>query len=237
MNPMPLTAFLSAAILSAGNLLASGWEIKAAMQSSQSGESSVTVFLQDDDLRADFSGTSMLVNLQTGEVTTIMHEQKMFMQVPTSGLEELAKTVNDGVRGRVEEDSVKAEPLTLQPTGRKKTISGFPCEEYNLPSEPNASIWFTSQSPMQKGFLDRLVGLAGVRKSMPDGFDKLDGLPGFPIRVSYGTGEEELEFTILSISEKSFAPSDFAPPSGYQPFKLPPEFSEMMKQLQQQANP
>jgi len=240
MNVKFLILSISAAAISVGNLFSSGWEIKAAMQSPQTGETNVTVLLQDDNLRADLPGTSMLMNLQTGDVTTVMHEQKMFMQLPTAGMAEIAGLSGPGEQGGTTElgsnnDAVDA--VTFQPTGRKETISGFPCEEYTIPSGPDVSIWFTKESPMQEGFVDRLAGLAGVRKSIPFGFGDVSVLPGFPVRVNSTRPGEEFEITILSVREKSFVSTDFTPPAGYQPFTLPPEFGDMLKQLRQQASP
>lgn len=228
---------LSGFLIAAGPLPASGVELRAEMDSGPTGKTEVTVYVQDNNLRADLPGTSMLMNMESGAVTTVMHEQKMFMQLPTDGLAQfatLAKPAQETAASG-DPDCTEAAEVKFEPTGRKETISGFLCEEYKVPAQPGLTIWFTREAPVQQGVLDRLAGLAGVRKSIPFDLGDLSGLPGFPIRVILKTPVDEFQMTVLSLTQKSFMDSDFQPPAGYQSFSLPPEMGEMLKQLQQQG--
>jgi len=239
MNKTLLLALAAVALCFTPGALASGWEIEAAMESKSTGRNNVTVLLQGDALRMDFPGTSTLINLQNGEVTTVMHEQKMFMNIPLSGLE-LPAGFGDAAEDSTALPHVDAagaeEDIRFVSTGRRETISGFPCEEFQIASQPTLRIWFTPESPMEKSFLERLTGLQGVRQTVPFMPGNALSLPGFPVRVVSDAPDEPFTLTVLSVEPRSFTAADFAPPAGYQPFQLPPEIGDMLRQLQQ-ANP
>ncbi len=183
------------------------------------GMSRITFKVKGDKARIEMGPkASTIIDVKTGDVTTLMHDKKMVMRI--SG--ERAKAMAEMAKSFVN-DQVPEQP-TPKPTGRKETIGGFETEEYVSDSPKfHASYWVAKsypnyQSILQQMSLLRKGAFAAVTKNMPD----YSVLPGLPMRTQVKvSGQGEITSTIESISLDPVPASEFTAPPGYSEMKIP----------------
>lgn len=180
---------------------------------SMGGKNNVTISMSGDQARMDLGKTiSTIVDSKSGEVTSLMHSQKMAMQLP--------KSTVDAMKNKLAQNQQKPD---LKPTGKKETINGFACEEYTGTLQGlKVSFWVTQDVPHQKEILDQINKVGGTASPFQAALQSGKDFPGFPIRTTItlpnnGTATT----TVVSIKEQDLPASTFAVPSDYKMMKMP----------------
>jgi uncharacterized protein DUF4412 len=182
-------------------------------------EASVTMTLKikEGKMRLDLNPkVSSIVDLKTGDMISLLHQQKLAMTIPGAVIkslqeahaQEVAKTVGDN-------------PVAPKPTGRKETISGYACEEFETTANGmNVHLWLTKDLPNGEKLLSELSTLAGADPFR--GLTKDQQLPGFPIRtVVDAKALGKTIVTVVKVSESPVVDSEFVVPDGYRPMQAP----------------
>lgn len=168
-------------------------------------------------------GTSIIMDLKTGEMISLVHTAKIYVKV--SG-----ETARKAIEGIKQPQGSAADPKpTLAPTGKKETISGFAADEYTCTvAGGKMTLWLTRALPDYELALKEASGALGQGPLMQsDGID-MATLPGFPIRTVLEVRPgETMTRTVLSVSTKPVADSEFEIPADYKevmvPVLTPPE--------------
>ena len=171
--------------------------------------------------RVDTSpGTSLIMDLKTGEVINLMHAPKTFVRI-------------FGVAARPAVENVKQDPgspgdarPTLTVTGKTETISGYAADEYICTAgRTKIALWLTKALPDYEAALDQMKGAPSLSPigslAQSYGVDP-SKLPGFPLRtvVELAPGQT-LTRTVVSVSTKPLADSEFEIPPGYKEIAVP----------------
>jgi len=176
------------------------------------GKTDMTITTSGDKTRIDIGKElSSIVDSKVGTVTSLIHSQKIAMQLPEGMM--------NAVKEQVSKSTAKPD---LQPTGKKETINGFRCEEYQgTLAGMKCAIWFTQDVKDGQAILDQLNKLAG---SDPTFQAALQGgsLHGFPIRTVTNTPEKgKATMTVISISSENVPDSAFEVPADYKAMNMP----------------
>ncbi len=183
------------------------------------GLNKITFKIKGDKARVEVSPQiTTIVDAKTGELTTLMNDQKTVMRI--SG--ERAKAMAEMAKTFVKQEA--PEQALPKPTGRKEKIAGYETEEYVTESPKyKATYWVAKTYPDYQSILQQMSLLqrgafAEITKGMPD----YHALPGLPLRTKIKTpGQAEITSTIESVSLAPLPASDFGVPAGYTEMKLP----------------
>ena len=188
---------------------------------SSAGTNKVTIKIKGERARIEVNPkSSMIVDAKSGEVITLIPEQKAVMRLSA----EKARALGNKARTILKDSDTSLEIATPKSTGKKEKINGYEAEEY-VAETPRyrASYWVAKSYPDYQTILRQMKLLqnnafAAVRKAMPEYYD----FPGLPIRTKIKLqGLEEATTTITSISQASIPDSEFVVPPDYAEIHLP----------------
>ena len=180
-----------------------------------------TTKIRSDKTRIDASpATSIIMDLKSGEVISLMHAEKKYVKIPSQMTQAALESV------RKMQGNQAAAPPNLAPTGKKESISGYPTEEYTLNfGGHKLSLWLTKALPDYQDVLKQMAAafsqgpMAAMVKNLGMDFTTL---PGFPIRtVNEWQPGRLLTSTVVSVSTAPIPDSDFEIPASYQAMVIP----------------
>lgn len=162
------------------------------------------------DMQMSGMSMSSLVDMQAGTVTSLMHQQRMYMVID---LKQAAAQAGQ---------APKMPKFTA--TGRRETIAGITCEHYLFGDEQDMDVCAAKGmgfgAPQGGG-----RGPRGPAAALPVDYEKLaqqftDGF--FPLKMEHVRGSERrLVMQVKSVERKAVPDATFAMPTGYTEMKIP----------------
>lgn len=211
-----LTLIVSAAFAAAAHAdLTITQKVESDNASTPGGNMALTMKFKGEKVRMDVGDkASTIMDVKSGDMQTLMHEQKVTMAIPGAMLkkmqEQAAKANTD----------TKVEPP--KPTGKKETINGFSCEEYETSiNGSKVQIWVTKDLPAAEKAMKDLTALSAQSNPMGS-MMKDQTLPGFPMKsVIEMPGGGKTTVTVTALSEQPVDDGAFKVPSDYKPMQMP----------------
>jgi hypothetical protein len=177
------------------------------------GKTQLTITVSGDRARVDVGKEiSSIVDSKTGAVTSLMHSQKIAMQLPEGAL--------DAIKKKTTQSKPK---LDLKPTGNKKTINGFNCEEYKGTIEGmKVAFWITHEVENQKEILAQIGKLSGGNDPFHAALEGGADFPGFPIRSTLSSPQAGTStMTVISVRNEDVPATTFEIPPDYKTMDMP----------------
>ena len=204
MKPRSILAALSLTLVLSGAARAD----LVMIQETSVGEvkSRTTMYISGSKLRSDNgTETSVIMDTDTGDMTTLMQEQKMVMKVTAAELKAATAALSD-----------KPQPELPMPkltaTGQKEKVQGYDCEIYiSELMGTKTKMWVAKDYP---GYDKLKKGLA-VAAKMGAGAAKAPEIPGMTLRYEYEQQGLKFVTNLVSITEKPVDASLFTVPTGY----------------------
>ncbi|MDA0813968.1 MAG: DUF4412 domain-containing protein [Verrucomicrobia bacterium] len=165
-----------------------------------------TMSIKGDQVRSDNgTETSVIMNTATGDMTTLMHEQKMVIKVNTKALGTAAPTDTLAL------DKSLLPKITA--TGKKETIDGYECEIYT--SEAYGTVmkmWICNNYPGYKKLKAELQTLTKLADAnAPNGPE----VPGMMVKSEIEHSGVKFVTKLVSLKEKPLSEDLFVIPSDY----------------------
>ncbi len=187
----------------------------------QAGE--MTMKFKDNKIRTDVSPqVSTITDSASGDVTTLLHTQKSYMNIPASSTKALMAQMQAQMQKQM--NGSPAPTPKLQATGRKDKINGYDAQEYTCEiGGMKATYWIAPNFPNWSGVLAAMMkfqqgGLAAMAKGlMPDIAD----FSGMPVKTEVDMNGQKITTTLVSVEEKAVDAKDFEIPVGYTEMKMP----------------
>ena len=206
------------AVLTASSALADLMVTQKMEQDSQPGATTLmTMKIKDEKVRMDVDKKfSTIVNVKSGDMQNLMHEQKMVMTVPGA----MAKALQQSIPKSETADQQLEPP---KPTGKKEVIAGFECEEHETTyNGSKIHIWVTKNLPSAEKAMADLAKISAEANPFGNLMQE-QKLSGFPMRtvMEMPGGAGKTTVTVVALSEDPLPESDFKPPSGYQTMQMP----------------
>lgn len=157
---------------------------------------------------------SVLMDTTTGELKTLMHEQKMYMSMNA-----------EAIKGMIQ--SAGGLPTTkpeIKALGNKETINGFETEEYTLTQGTTVTrLWVAKDFPLYETFKKAMESLqkGPIGQMSPQAQMDFSQLPGMPIKTVVNVGGNETTSVVKSVEEKELSAEDFSVPADYKTIALP----------------
>lgn len=214
----PLVLFFAAAWFAASSVCADITLVQQ-VESESTGKAGtqVTLRAKDAKIRIDMgSEMSTISDSTSGTTTTLVHQTKMAMQMPPGVMKQMSEAIKD-------DDAAKPEEPQYKPTGRRETISGFACEEYEVTTQGKKILsWFTKDIPDAATIAASLKNIQANMPGIQTGSDAFERMPGFPVRtVIEVPGMDKTIITLISVSADPLEKEIFNVPDGYQTVTIP----------------
>ncbi len=197
-------------------------------QAVPAGDMKITMSIKGSSARIDMAGQpSMIIDGTTGNLTTILHAQKMYMVMSGEQLGEAMKMAA-AMRGVPEKPGTPAPTSKLEPTGKSAQISGYKAEEYiqKLP-DGDCHYWIAKDYPKYKDILKQMSVFqdSSLGKMAADaGLPKMDhnSLPGMPLKTVMEMAKGgKVTVTMVSLEDKPVDAALFEKPADYSEMKMP----------------
>jgi hypothetical protein len=186
----------------------------------QSGE--MTVKVSGDKVRADMpSQVSTITDASTGDITTLMNAQKVYMLIPAATGKAMMARFNEMMQAN---GAAMGTPSPLTASGKTDKINGYNAKEYTFSNGMlKASYWMSTDFPNAQKVADALAkvrkgSLADMTKAFaPD----LTSVPGVPIRTEIEINGTKTTTELVSATEQQIDPSEFQVPAAYTEMQVP----------------
>lgn len=166
-----------------------------------------TMWIKGDKVRTDNdTTTTTIIDTASGDMTTLMHEQKMIIKMNTKQLQELAKQVPGASTPEASQTKVTA-------TGEKEKVEGYDCEIYLSENMGmTVKMWVAKSYPNGDKLREEMKVMA---KLGTPGAPKQPEVPGIAVKTEFV--QQGLKFTtrLVSIKTDSIDESKFAIPTDY----------------------
>lgn len=187
----------------------------------------MTVKIKGDKIRVDMAAGPMgnmstIMDLDAGDSTTLLHQQKMAMTISAVQMQQMMQQV----KSRMNNGGTNAAPPKFQDTGNAETVGGYDAEIYTWTNYNNNSggmIWVAKNFPNYaeiKTQLDKLTKspMGQMSKGMtPD----MNSLPGMVVKTKAEVQGQKITVTLISAQEEPVDASDFEIPRDYQQMDMP----------------
>lgn len=204
----------------------------------------MTIYVDGKKFRVDMEAMgqrmSYIVNLETKQVYSVMHDQKEYIAMNLDEMKAMQAQVKqnvakqmEGMQGMMENLPPEARammekmtgqknsaPPVVTATGKTKTINGFNCTEYQVSKENEREhLWITTKySGLRDVFYEMTTAMPGAEEENAM-WEQIK--EGWPAQSSELRGKEDYmegSFSIhelYSLKEASHKAGTFDPPAGY----------------------
>jgi len=186
----------------------------------------VTTQIKGDKIRVDMPATpqgamSTIMDLNSGDSVTLMHDQKAAMKVPGAQIKEMVEKMKKARASA----GTNAPPPQFVDTGKAEKVGSYNAEIYNWssPDGANQTVWVTKDFPDYANIkvqMDKLNNspIAQISKgTAPD----VSTLPGMVVKTQMEMNGQKVTSTLVSAKEQSVDASIFQTPQGYQEITQP----------------
>jgi len=156
---------------------------------------------------------STIVDLSSGDSLSLFHTRKAAMRLPGETIKAMQAKVQQ------QQGDPKVEPPKA--TGRKETINGFACEEYETTVDGRkVELWLTKDAPDAQKALSQLSALSGKADPISTFIEK-NQIAGFPVRTVVETPMGKVTTTVVTVKPGEIDETQFTVPSDYKEMQAP----------------
>lgn len=184
-------------------------------QESPAQKMTVTMKIKGDKVRMDGNpDLTTLIDVKSGDTKNLMHSQKKVMAIPGALIKQIQAHQSAGKSA----DKIPAPKAT----GRKETINGYACEEFEIDAEGSKiQVWLTKDLPAVQRVMSDLAKLSADTDPLK-GVLNSEKLEGFPMRtVIQPDSGGKATVTVVALNEEPLPDADFEVPKGYEPVQVP----------------
>ena len=186
----------------------------------------ITTQIKGDKIRVDMPSSpqgamSTIMDLSSGDSTTLLHEQKVAMKVPGAEIKQMAEKLKQSRASA----GTNAAPPTFQDTGKTEKVGNYDAEIYtwSSPDGANQTVWVAKDFPDYakiKVQMDKLNDSPVAQMSKGAAPD-VNTLPGMVVKTQMEMNGQKVTSTLVSAKESSVDASIFQTPKDYQQMNQP----------------
>lgn len=159
---------------------------------------------------------TVLMDLKSGEMSTLIHAQKIAMKMNMSD----AKKAAEAQQKSTGIDLTKIE--APKASGQKEKVGDWDCEIYDVNfGGMTGKMWVAKDFPNHKSIMaqmNKINSAASAGMGMdPSKFD----LGGMTVKTEMSTPVGKMTTTLIKVTEEAVADTEFAVPQGYNEMKMP----------------
>lgn len=169
------------------------------------------------DVPGPAGDSTILMDLKSGEMTTLVHAQKMMMKINMAQAKAAAEAALKAGGGP---DLTK---MTPKATGQKEKVGEWDCEIYTMDmgNGMTTKTWVAKNYPNAKAIMAQMNKLnSAASAGMGMDTSKFD-LGGMTVKTEASTPQGKIVSTLVSAKEGPIADTEFDAPAGYQEIQVP----------------
>lgn len=172
--------------------------------------STTKMSISGDKMRTDNgTETSVIMDAKSGDMITLMHEQKMMMKSNLNDLKAAAAALPKDTPG------VTITEPKIAATGKKEKVQGYDCEIYTMEAMGTMTkLWVAKDYP---GYEKLQKQLSVMEKLGTPGASKPPALPGMTLKTEFEQQGLKFVTSLVSLKEEAVDGSIFNVPAGYKP--------------------
>ena len=180
----------------------------------------VTMKLKGDRARMDMpspigGNVTTLMNFKTGDMVTLMHQQKMAMKM---NLNDVKKQQEAGQKALGLDPSKVEKPKA---TGTKEKVGEYDTEIYDMNQGAlQAKLWIAKDFPNAEVIKQQMMKLSSSMGGGGIDPSKID-VPGMVVKSEVSTPVGKMTITLVKAKEEPVDEKEFVQPEGYQEMKMP----------------
>jgi hypothetical protein len=181
----------------------------------------ITTQIKGDKIRVDMPSSpqgamSTIMDLGSGDSTTLFHERKAAMMVPGTEIKQMAEKLKQSRASA----GTNAAPPKFQDTGKTEKVGNYNTEIYtwSSPDGANQTVWVARDFPdyakikVQMNKLNDSPVAQMSKGAAPD----VNTLPGMVVKTQMEMNGQKVTSTLVSAKESSVDASIFQTPKDYQ---------------------
>ncbi len=186
----------------------------------------ITTQIKGDKIRVDMPSSpqgamSTIMDLSSGDSTTLFHDRKVAMLVPGAEIKQMAENLKKSRASA----GTNAAPPKFQDTGKTGKVGNYTTEIYTWasPDGANQTVWVASDFPDYskiKVQMDKLNNSPVAQMSKGAAPD-VNTLPGMVVKTQMEMNGQKVTSTLVSAKESSVDASIFQTPKDYQQMNQP----------------
>ncbi|HUA39461.1 MAG TPA: DUF4412 domain-containing protein [Candidatus Sulfopaludibacter sp.] len=186
----------------------------------------ITTQIKGDKIRVDMPSSpqgamSTIMDLSSGDSTTLFHERKVAMTVPGAEIKQMAEKLKESRAGT----GTNAAPPKFQDTGKTEKVGNYTAEIYtwSSPDGANQTVWVARDFPDYakiKVQMDKLNDSPVAQMSKGAAPD-VNALPGMVVKTQMEMNGQKVTSTLVSAKESSVDAAIFQTPKDYQQMAQP----------------
>lgn len=186
----------------------------------------VTTQIKGDQIRVDMPSSpqgsmSTIMDLNSGDSTTLLHDQKAAMKISGAQVKQMAEAIKKSRAGA----GTDPKSLKFDDTGKTEKVNNYTAEIYTWSSPDGAkqTVWVAKDFPDYskiKVQMDKLNNSPIVQMSKgatPD----VSTLPGMVVKTQMEMNGQKITSTLVSVKESSVDASIFQAPKDYKEMTQP----------------
>ena len=186
----------------------------------------ITTQIKGNKIRVDMpsgpqGAMSTIMDLSSGDSTTLLHDQKVAMTVPGAQIKQMAENLKKARAG----SETNAAPPKFQDTGKTEKVGNYDAEIYtwSSPDGANQTVWVARDFP---NFAKIKVQMDKLNDSPVGQMSKgvapdVNTLPGMVVKTQMEVNGQKITSTLVSVKEDSVDASIFQTPKDYQQMTQP----------------
>jgi hypothetical protein len=179
----------------------------------------ITIKIKGDKIRTDISSQmSTIMDTNSGDMITIMHEQKSYLKMSSDKIMEQVRAL----QGKAAPSATPEAPKFAS-TGQKEEVNGFKTEIYTADfNGKKITAWVALDYPNSSTVMPQFKKMQDAMQSkFPNAATKMDSLPGLPVKTEADVNGQKITTTLVSVKEQPIDAADLEIPTGYTEMQMP----------------
>ena len=182
------------------------------------GNQEITVKIKGDKIRTDVGKEiTAIIDLNSGDVLTIMHAQKMFIKMAGK-----MKAVLEQVKKAQATAAASGTAPKITDTGKQEKVGDYNAEIYTVESDyGKTTMWVTKDFPNYaaiKEEMKKLDSLQAISGKTETDTSKVDGVP---VKIEAVVGGKTITTKMVSIKQDQVNDAEFQTPADYKEMQMP----------------
>ena len=180
----------------------------------------VIMKVKGDNARMDMpsplgGNVTTLMNFKSGDMVTLMHQQKMAMKM---NLSDVKKQQEAGQKALGVDPSKIEKP---KPTGEKEKVGEYDTDIFQMDQGSlKARLWIAKDFPNAQSIKDQMMKLNSAMGGGGIDPSKID-VPGMVVKSEVSTPVGKMTITLVKAKEETVDDKEFVKPEGYQEMQMP----------------
>lgn len=178
----------------------------------------ITVKIKGGKIRTDVGKEmSAIMDLDSGDLTTIMHAQKMFIKMAGK-----MKAIFEQAKKAQADAAASGTPPKITDTGKQEKVGDYNTEIYTVESDRGkVTLWVTKDVPNYAAIKEEMKKLQALQAMSGKAETDTSKVDGVPVKVEAVVDGKTITTNMVSIKQDQVDDAEFQTPADYKEMQMP----------------